>query len=242
MKSTRMVSHPIRDTDPEGEMDALSEVVERALSYPFAVPRSSYALGTAGAVDPAPIDLDPTGRTPVLAYGSNASPAVLSSKLGAASAEGVPVMRADLFDFDVVYSAHIAAYGSIPATLRHSPGTEVPTFVAYFTDEQLRIVAATEPNYELRPIDASCRLASGEDQPGVSAFLSRHGCLLLAGSEAALAAISARGRRFPEIGQREVLERVRDALRPGLELERFVTECAAGGVRYRGLLDSAEAP
>jgi len=149
---------------------------------------------------------------------------VLAAKL-ASTRVPVPVLSATLSGFDVVYSAHVSRYGAVPATLRRSCGTEVGAFVAHLTAEQMRLVAFTEPNYLLgKLLGAPCR---PEDRPPLAplAFLSRHGCLRLDGSALALAAIEARRRQLPAIGQREALERVRDLVRPGRDLERFVIDC-----------------
>lgn len=208
-------------------MDEQRKLVERALAYPFATSPTSFVLcgeeARALAAPAAAIE----GRTALLAYGSNAAPAALARKLGDSTlAAPVPVLRASLAGFDVVYSAHVSLYGSIPAALQRSPGTEVCVSVAYLTSHQLRLVQRTEPNYELVSLAGDpCSLESGDGPAGLQAFLSRHGCLALDGSEVALAAISARGRRFPALSQREMLARVRDELSPALSLEQFV----AGG-------------
>ena len=81
-------------------------------------PSSSSAHQT---LDPAELEIDREARTPVLAYGSNAAPEVLSRKL-ALSDQPVLVVPARLREFDVVYSAHISPYGAVPATLQRSPG------------------------------------------------------------------------------------------------------------------------
>ncbi|HEY2716546.1 MAG TPA: hypothetical protein VGI73_10050 [Solirubrobacterales bacterium] len=47
---------------------------------------------------------DLVGRRPLLAYGANASPLVLAQKLAPLPRQPLPVRRAALADFDVVYS------------------------------------------------------------------------------------------------------------------------------------------
>jgi hypothetical protein len=222
-------------------MTERSEVLARALGYPYAIPSSSYALVEGKAVDFEAVAVDRAGRVALLAYGSNAAPEVLAAKL-AAVRDPVPVLRTELRDFDVVYSAHISPYGSVPATLRRSPGTEVRAFVAYLTEEQLGLVSVTEPNYELARFDRpSCALERGDAPAELWAYVSRHGCLLLDRSEVALAEVEARGRRFPSLGQRQALERVRDTLAPGRELGSFVEAAAVGEIDGAGL-DRGEAP
>jgi hypothetical protein len=181
----------------------------RALDYPYGIPSRSYALLDGEAVEPERVDVDLGERLALLAYGSNAAPEVLSRKL-AVSPEPVPVLRTTLRDFDVVYSAHVSAYGAIPATLARSPGTEVRAFVAYLTGEQLELVSATEPNYDLARFDRpSCTLERGAAPAELNVYLSKHGALLVDGREVALSEIEAEGRRFAAMSQRQIQERVR---------------------------------
>jgi hypothetical protein len=223
-------------------MEEQSEAVARALGYPYAIPSSSYALVGGAVVELEAAEIDLGGRTALLAYGSNAAPQVLARKLAAAP-DPVAAIRTELRDFDVVYSAHVSRYGSVPATLRRSPGTEVRAFVVYLTREQLRLVSATEPNYELASFDRpSCTLEKGDAPAELSAFVSRHGCLVLDGGEVALAEIEARQRRFGALGQPEVLERVRDLLSPHSDLASFIEACVAGSISTAGRLSRAEAP
>jgi hypothetical protein len=65
-------------------------------------------------------------------------------------------------------------------------------------------------------------IEEGEELTTLEAFVSRHGCLALDGHVVALAAVESAGRRFPTLGEIEVLERVRRRLAPDQELERFV--------------------
>lgn len=208
------------------------EILKRALEYPYATPGHSFLqLGRRTLELPAE-GLDLSGRTALLAYGSNAAPAVLARKLAPLPELPLPLFAAELADFDIVYSAHISAYGSVPATLRRSPGTVANAFVAYPTEEQLRLFAATEPNYELTRLGGiSCLLETGAQVTELAAYTSRHGCLSIDGAEVALAEIPVRGRGLGEMTQPEVLERVRLQLSPESSLEHFVVACVeAGGI------------
>jgi hypothetical protein len=208
-------------------MNERSEVVARALNYPYVIHPRSYALVDGRATDLDATAVDLANRVPLLAYGSNAAPEVLARKL-AGDHDPAPVLRAALADFDVVYSAHVASYGSIPATLRRSPGTTVSAFVALLTESQLHRIAATEPNYELRELQGlACRLDGGAVLGEMSAFLTRHGCLSIASDAVALAAVEAEGRTLRAMSQAEILDHVRHRLRPDLALERFVVLSAA---------------
>lgn len=206
--------------DPE----QTAAILRRALAYPYAVPERSYLYleGRAGELPAGAPDLN--GRLPLLAYGANAAPEALARKLAALPAREMPVMRAELEDCDVVYSAHLSPYGAVPATLQRSPGTRAPVFVAYPDGEQLRLLSATEPNYELRRLERiRCQVDGGETLTEVDAFLSRHGCLNLGEGELAVAAIRSNGRTFPELEEPQVLERVRALLAPEATPEEFVT-------------------
>ncbi|HEU5142083.1 MAG TPA: hypothetical protein VFU04_02885 [Solirubrobacterales bacterium] len=209
--------------------------MERALAYPYDIPTGSYALVAGKAVQlTSANDVDCDDRIALLAYGSNASPNVLARKLSTRP-DPVPVVRTVLRDFDVVYSAHLSLYGAVPATLTRSSGTEATAFIAYLTERQLALVSATEPNYHLARFDRpSCTLDRGVAPAELQVYLSRHGPLRLDGGEVALAAIEARERRLPAMGQREVLERVRDLVCPGSDLATLIREHAGSRIDLSG--------
>lgn len=200
--------------------------MERALGYPYRIPDRSFLQAGARTLDLVPEPAQLNGRTAVLALGSNAAPQVLAGKLGLGEGdEPVPAIRAELRDFDVVYSAHISAYGSLPAAIQVSPGTGAAIHVLYLTDEQLAAMAETEPNYDAVVIEGvRCRLGTGADLDAAHCFLSKHGCLRVAGAPLALAAIRATGRRLRAASEPEALELVRERLAPNLPLARFVAE------------------
>ena len=186
-------------------------IVEHVLAYPYAAARGSYVLvdGEARADHDVPLE----GRHAVVAYGSNASPAVLARKLGAAV---VPVVACELSGVEVVYSAHVAPYGAIPATLRVRAGARAAAWTIHVTARQLDRLAATEPNYELAEL------------PAGRAFLSRHGPLRLDGEHVPLAAAT----------QREVQEAVRALLAPDETLEEFIVANAADPERARRMTEA----
>jgi hypothetical protein len=194
-------------------------ILKRALTYPYATPERSY-LYREGRAEELPGDFDLGGRTPLLSYGANAAPEALVLKLAPLPGESLPVVRSQLRDFDVVYSAHISPYGAVPATIVESPGTVAPVFVLHPTAEQHVLLTATELNYDLVRI--------GE----ADAYRSKHGCLEFDGSPVALSAVRSRGRTLPELDQPAVLERVRAQLEPELTLEEFIHACIErGGIK-----------
>ena len=128
---------PLPTSDPER--------LALAKSYPFAAPGQSYLFrdGAAAPSDPAlsaPELYD--GRTAVIAHGSNRAPDQLLRKFGAGAE--IPVIRAWLADYDVVFSAHVTSYGSIAANLQHAPGVRACVFVTWLTAGQLTRMHETE--------------------------------------------------------------------------------------------------
>lgn len=203
-------------------MSETSDVVRRATAYPYERPSRPFAQLGHRTMDPAEAGIDPAERVPLLAYGSNAAPRALARKL-ALSHDPVLVVPATLHGFDVVYSAHISPYGAIPATLQRSPDTAVAVHVIYMTEDQIELITATEPNYEPTALtEVECKLEGGETHTELTAYVSRHGCLLLDGAEVALAAVPATARILCVLTEPEVLERVRAQTAPDEDLESFV--------------------
>lgn len=175
------------------------------------------------------LDTDPLEASPpelLLAYGSNASVAGLSRKLASdLDIAVIPVARACLADFDVVYSAHLTSYSAVPATLQHCPGARTTVHVLVTTSAQCRLLRATEPNYELAELDdLDLRLERGPRLSCISAVVSRHGSLCVDGTEVGLAAVDTRRRCFPAMTEAQVLAAVRDRTAPGVDLDEFILE------------------
>lgn len=201
------------------DSDPAAAILRRALAYPYATPERSYLYRDGEAHELPAGGPDLAGRTPLLSYGANSAPEALARKLATLPGVGLPVMRAELEDFDVVYSAHVSPYGAVPATLIESPGTSAPVFVLHPTAEQWALLTASEPNYDLVEVK------------GMAAYRSKHGCLTIDGTPVALAAIRSSGRTLPELDQPAILERVCAHLEPHLSLEEFVNACIACGGR-----------
>jgi hypothetical protein len=230
-------------------------LLRRAKGYPYDIPESCYALAGGRTVPLVGVDLscasgcqvlddgtvhslrawaerqgipgsDESTPELLLAYGSNASVDGLSRKLAECLESAViPVARATLADFDVVYSAHISAYGSIPATLQHFPGSRTTVFVLAATSDQCGTLRATEPNYhfvELHNVDL--RLDLGPTLRSVPAVISRHGALTLRGTQVGVAAVTTSDRQCPAMTQAEVLSAVRDLVAPERSVDEFILE------------------
>jgi len=194
-------------------------ILARVLDYPYATPEASYLYRDGAALELPPEGADLTDRSPLLAYGANAAPQALARKLAPLAEVELPVLQSELEGFDVVYSSHVSPYGAVPATLLESPGTIAPVFVLHPTAEQLALLTASEPNYDLVEVR------------GVAAYRSKHGPLAIDGSPVALSAVRSIGRTLPELDERAVLGQVRAHLEPELSLEAFVRDSITRGGR-----------
>ncbi len=203
----------------------------RARDYPYDLRRESY-LFAAGRVRPMP---DPgaarAARVPVLAYGSNQSPAQLQRKFGHLAAAGgaeaaIPVQRARLAGFDVVYSAHFTNYGSLPAMLRVAPGTTVGVAVTWLTETQLALMNESETrvaNYTYRRLEhIDLKLDDGSRLAAIDAYVGQRGSLMHDGTPVALEAVSAEARTLPARSTAAMLRLARDRLAPGHDLDEFI--------------------
>ncbi len=201
------------------------EILRRAVAYPYEAPLHSFVQTGRETAELSRLATPDLGeRTAVVAYGANCAPRVLARKLAALPDVPLPMVYAELLDFDVVYSAHISPYGAVPSTLQRSPRTHAPVHIAYPTAQQLELLSATEPNYELRRLAGAVTYNDiGASEPAeLFAYVSRHGCLAVDEAEVALAAVESDPRYLRAMGEVEVLERVRHLLAPELDLERFV--------------------
>lgn len=206
-----MTSDPF-ETDP---------ALARAVGYPYDITAHSFTFidGVAAPFDPA----HTTGRRPVIGYGSNQSPLRLRQKYGTDHAP-IPVQRAWLDDHDVVFSAHFSSYGSLPAALRHVPGTRVAVAVNWLSDAELEVMHPTEiDNYNFARLERlSLTVDGGQVIDAAWAYLSFRGHVGDGTQPFALAEIAAEGRQLTALSQRDALALMRDRIAPGEDLDVFV--------------------
>lgn len=197
--------------------------VEHALGYPWERPSGSYLL-TEGAGVELLSDLSAGerrralerfastagGRSPLLAIGSNAAPATLERKLAHFETEddrAVLALTGRLRDFDVGVAAQPTLYGSMPATLFPSPGTEVCAIVLWVTPDQFTQLTWSEISYRLGRLRT--RFEVDDEDAGfdeVLAFVSRFGAFCVGGAPVAMAAIGAEGRTAEALTQERLLD------------------------------------
>ncbi len=120
-------------------------------------------------------------RTPVLAVGSNASPAQVRRKMANAGlATQVPVTAVSVRGLTVGVSAHVSRPGYLPATPVPDSAAESELWVLWLDSVALAAVDATEPNYHRvrLPSRYPVRLTTGQPVADGWVYLSRHGHLL----------------------------------------------------------------
>ncbi|MER7838680.1 hypothetical protein ABTY98_23085 [Streptomyces sp. NPDC096040] len=127
------------------------------------------------------------GRVPVLAVGSNASPAQLQHKMAESGVtEPIPMVRTRVTGLDVGVSAHVSRLGYVSASPVQSPTAVRQLFVLWLDGRQLEVIDASEGvplpggNFGrawLPAPDVRVGLADGTTLPGVHAYVNRHGVL-----------------------------------------------------------------
>jgi hypothetical protein len=213
--------------------------LERAVGYPWTRPAGSYRLTSAG------VDLledlssdererviaqfvsETNGRLPALAIGSNASPETLERKFAHFPEEGdraVLALTGRLHDFDVGVAPQPTVYGSMPATLFPSPGTEVCATVLWVTPTQFTQLTWSELNYRLGKLRTRFEVDEGDTSfDEILVFVSRFGTFCVEGRPVALAAIPASGRTAAALTQEQLLDAAAVlAIGPGANAETLV--------------------
>ncbi len=200
-----------------------------AKSYPFPTPGGSYLFraGAAGPLAPgsaqAALFAD---RLPVIGHGSNRSPEQLRRKFGARAE--IPVSRAWLSDYDVVYSAHVTQYGSIAANLQHTPGARAEVYVNWLTEGQLRRMHETElggENYyygRLGGVSLALEAGPAAELSEAHVYLSTRSCLPDGAGPLGLAAVASEGRPHRALRQDQAIALVRDRHRPERGLDEHI--------------------
>ena len=125
-----------------------------------------------GAGQPLPSSLV-SGRTCVVAVGSNGSPPRLHAKLAAAGVvDRVAMVPCEVTGIGVAHSAHVSIAGYVATTPHALADSRVRVVASWFTAEQLAAVDATERNYTRQ------RLPAGRGAPdGAQAYVSWRGVL-----------------------------------------------------------------
>lgn len=216
-----------------------AEAMAFAVGYPWARPPGSYELREGEVALLAELAEEErealieryrhsaAGRVPLLAIGSNAAPEALERKFAhfeAAEDRAVLALTGWLRDFDVGASAGVTIYGSMPATIFPSPGTEVAATILWVTGPQFTQLTWSELSYWLGRLHTPFAVAEAEvGFDDVLVFVSRLGTFCPDGEPVALAAVPARHRTAAALTQEQLLDAAAElALGPGAGAEDVV--------------------
>lgn len=218
---------PIVMFTPPSDMDP----VERAMTYPYAIPDSSYLFRN-GAWTAADIGVSETaGRVPVIACGSNRSPAQLARKYADFDEVTIPVQRVWLHDFDVVYAAHITGYGSVSANLLPSPGVRVELSITWLDDNLMDRMHATEGlgySYDYAELSGLRLETEGGPAPDRAfGYIHRGGALRVNGGPVGLQEIAAQGRPYPSWPQPQAIAEAQRRLKHDGSVASFIHDMTA---------------
>ena len=209
--------------------DALT--IATAKRYPYERPKGSYLVrgGDAHALEDAPQVFK--GRTAVLAAGSNAAPLQLAHKFAGWEDLSIPVCKAILADYAILYSAHFTRYGSIPATLHPWDGAKSAVHVTWLTDAELARMHETEArgvNYDFIPLPAGALTVEAGPEPApLYAYVSRPGPVHLDGELFALAEIDGHSPGIRRVTQSKVQALAKTHLGHDGCLDSFILETVA---------------
>lgn len=135
-------------------------------------------LGSAlGGLDETPL----ADRVPILAIGSNGSPAQIRRKF-ARHLRRVVVPMASVIAHGIVpgVSAHVSKPGYVPATPVLQDGTQSKLSVLFLDDEQLSVMDSTELNYYRAEVPPRVLITPRHDDAieDCHQYVSKHGCLV----------------------------------------------------------------
>lgn len=184
----------------------------RAFLYPYAAPDQDFLFrgGNAIAMSACDVASLTSGRTPVLAVGSNRAPVQLTRKFTHQNlSDEIPVTHGWLSHHDIVYSTHLTGYGAVPATLAPSPGTHVRVSITWLTARQLAHMHVTESvpaHYSFVQLSGrNLELDCGLKPDHIGMYQSVRGHVFENGAVYALSAIEAKDRRFTPQSQWDMI-------------------------------------
>ncbi len=236
--------------------------VEFALGYPFARPAGSFVFeaargepatlaaarivhqgeGRADGLDVPLVSLEAEvdgvprrfdGLIPMLASGSNAAPSQLQRKYRhMPGLPPIPAVAVEARGLASVYSAHVARYGSVAATLVPCAGAVSRLHLLFVPVDGFAHLNATESvggNYLLAALDGTPVDVAGTAVRPL-AYVSRRGPARFGGAPLRLPGSAAgEGAGPAEASQEEVLERLRELMGEPGELRPFVRRLIEDG-------------
>lgn len=185
--------------------------ISLVLDYPYVRHPGAFWFADGAVGRPVDREVARSGRIPVVAYGSNASPLQIARKFaGRPCGDRVYVEPVSLVGWDVVYAARITRYGAIPARLMAAAECRASVHLTWLTPSQLLWMDQTEGRmYRRAALGAAAVIdADGNPVTRAEAYLEGGTRLLVDGLNAALAAIAATGRSHPGHATRALHQRL----------------------------------
>ncbi len=203
-----------------------NKILQRALGYPYPRPNHSF-LFSDGKFESFPSgSTDFSALTPVIACGSNAAPEQLARKFAHIPASQIPVTKIHLRDFVCSFSAHLTAYGSVPATLSYSPGQQITGHITWLTGSQLERMHATEAlgvNYRFSRLDnVLCECEGYGPLNTIYAYISKHGHFGPHNEPILIREFSNSNAPFRSATQREVQNQIIELFNEEISLDEFI--------------------
>ncbi|MFT6556590.1 hypothetical protein [Sneathiella sp.] len=201
--------------------------ITRALNYPYSRPKGSFTI-SGKQVHDLPPDFWPLGRIPVLACGSNAAPEQLVRKFGSHETDAIHVTQAHLKDYLIGYSAHIAGYGAIPATLAVAKGHGTDCHITWLTEAQLRHMHKTEAvgkNYRFSELsNLSLQCSQNGLLTTAFAYISLRGYLAQNDNPILIKDLNTAKAPFQEMSQQNIQRLMCSLVSPASSVEDFIVE------------------
>ncbi len=153
-------------------------------------------------------------RTPVIGYGSNATVSALTRKYVAPSVTEpavIPVTRARLRDYDVVWSPHLVFNGAMPATIVRSRGTVVEVWITWLDDLELKRMHDSEgvgTLYSYGTLSPSRLVSEVHLSEPPHVYVDCFGALALDGVVQAVGRVPAKRRRFSAVDSEQAMQGV----------------------------------
>lgn len=165
----------------------------------------------------------------LIAAGSNGSTVQLARKYRTRGAARPTLIAPASIDGAVsVYSAHVAAYGSVPATMHREPahdGVRADLHVLLIPAEELAHMNATESlgvNYVLAAPHGVTAAIGGVTLSRPLAYVSKRGALSLDGGPALLPHTGGAATGYRTVAQRDMIARVQRHVGTGGSLDDFI--------------------
>lgn len=168
-------------------------------------------------------------RVALMAFGSNSSPDILSSKFSDCTSKSpddadakIIVMQGGLKDHVVVESAFFSDIGPVPATIHRREGDSASVTVGFYTQEQAERLTGTEQSYDGVKMDASVELKSGETLDNPLAYVSVWGALTSDGENPIANSAIPQQTDLQRMSTMEAMELARDITDPGTPIEKYI--------------------